>query len=276
MPVERCPVAVPAIEAALPRLAPLVMALASRKGALRLTLTAAAAGLDLAVEGAKPLDGPLRARLPAMARAAGVVRLAVAGDTVVEAAPPTHRLGAARVLPPPGAFLQPTLEGAAALTAAVVEALAPSLGRGARVADLFAGIGTFALPLAGHAAVHAVEVDGGALAALDRGWRGAAGQGLSRITTERRNLMRRPLLADELAPFDAVVIDPPYAGAETQARALAASTVPRIASVSCNPASFARDAAILAAGGYRLAWVQPVDQFFWSAHVEVVGAFERA
>jgi 23S rRNA (uracil1939-C5)-methyltransferase len=111
------------------------------------------------------------------------------------------------------------------------------------------------------------------LASLDAGWRQAPG--LHRVTTEARDLFRRPLLAPELARYDAVCIDPPRAGAEAQARELAASSVPRIASVSCNPVSFARDAAILTAGGYRLDWVQPVDQFRWSGHVELAARFTR-
>ena len=112
------------------------------------------------------------------------------------------------------------------------------------------------------------------LAALDAGWRGAPG--LRRVSTEARDLFRRPLLPAELARFDGIAFDPPRAGAEAQAQALAASAVPRIAAVSCNPASFARDAAILVAGGYSLDWVRPVDQFRWSGHVELAAQFTRS
>jgi 23S rRNA (uracil1939-C5)-methyltransferase len=177
-------------------------------------------------------------------------------------------MGRARVVPPPGAFLQATAEGEAALVRAVRE----TVGDAGRVADHFAGCGTFALPLAEGAEVHAVEGDAAMLAALDAGWRAAAG--LRRVTTEARDLFRRPLLAGELKRFDAVVLDPPRAGAEAQARALAGSGVARVAMVSCNPVSFARDAAILVAGGYRLERVQVVDQFRWSGHVELAARFE--
>ena len=142
-----------------------------------------------------------------------------------------------------------------------------------RVADLFCGCGTFALPLAARAEVLAVEGSAAMVAALAAGWR--ATPGLRRVVAARRDLFRRPLLAAELAGLDAVVIDPPRAGAEAQTRELAASGVPVIAAVSCDPATFARDARILVDGGYRLDWVQPVDQFRWSGHVELAAQLSR-
>ncbi|MGB4825783.1 MAG: class I SAM-dependent RNA methyltransferase, partial [Paracoccaceae bacterium] len=148
-----------------------------------------------------------------------------------------------------------------------------ALGPQKRLADLFAGIGTFALPLAEGAQVLAVEGDAGMASALDKAARGAIG--LRRVTVERRDLFRRPLEPDELRGLTGVVIDPPRAGAEAQAGRLAASTVQVIAMVSCNPASFARDARILTAGGYNLDWVQVVDQFRWSHHVEMAARFSR-
>ena len=169
----------------------------------------------------------------------------------------------ARVVPPPGAFLQATDHGEASLLAAVTEAI----GTARRIADLFAGCGTFALPLTARAEVLAVEGDAGMTAAMDKGWRGATG--LKRLTTQTRDLFRRPLEPDELRGFDAVVIDPPRAGAEAQTAAIARAKVPVIAMVSCNPATFARDARLLVAAGYRIDWVQPVDQFRWSPHVEL-------
>jgi 23S rRNA (uracil1939-C5)-methyltransferase len=171
------------------------------------------------------------------------------------------------VVPPPGAFLQATQDGEEALQAAVSDAV----GSCDRIVDLFAGCGTFSLPLAQRAEVHAVEGSGDMLAALDAGWR--SGIGLSQVGTETRDLFRRPLLADELARFGAVVIDPPRAGAQAQTRELAEAQVARIAAVSCNPATFARDAKTLTEAGYHLNWVQVVDQFRWSAHVELVAAF---
>ncbi|BBU59177.1 hypothetical protein KU6B_54420 [Mameliella alba] len=182
--------------------------------------------------------------------------------------PPHQQFGTALVTPPPGAFLQATATGQEALLSAVLEALA-----GAKhVADLFAGCGTFALPLAELARVHAVEGDRAMTAALDKGWR--QGQGLRHVTTEARDLFRNPLLPDELKRFDGAVIDPPRAGAEAQVAELARARVPRIAHVSCNPVTFARDCARLVAAGYRLDWLQVVDQFRWSTHVELVAALQ--
>jgi len=180
------------------------------------------------------------------------------------------RFGRTAVTPPPGGFLQATREGETALLAAVREAV----GGARRIVDLFAGAGTFALPLAEGAEVRAVEADAAHLAALAAGWRGAAGA-LKRVETERRDLFRRPLQPAELKGVEAVVIDPPRAGAAAQSEALARSAVPRIAAVSCNPETFARDARTLVDAGYALEWVRPVDQFRWSAHVELAAAFTR-
>ena len=149
-----------------------------------------------------------------------------------------------------------------------------AVGPARRVVDLFAGIGTFALRLAESAEVHAVEADAAALAALDRAARNATM--LRPVTVERRDLFRRPLAGDELARFDAAVFDPPRAGAEMQARALAAANLATLAAVSCNAQTFARDAGILAEAGYRLESVTPIDQFRHSQHIEIVGVFRRA
>jgi 23S rRNA (uracil1939-C5)-methyltransferase len=171
---------------------------------------------------------------------------------------------------PPDAFLQATPEAEAALTEAVREAVGPAT----RIADLFAGIGTFAFALAGQARVDAVEGWAPATDAISQAARRAGIAG--HVTAQARDLQRRPLDEDELAPYGAVILDPPRIGAKAQAAALARARVPRIAAVSCNPASFARDARILIAGGYRLAAIQPIDQFVWSPHVELVAAFLRA
>jgi 23S rRNA (uracil1939-C5)-methyltransferase len=178
-----------------------------------------------------------------------------------------QRFGRALVAPPPGAFLQATAEGEQAL----LQAVALAIGSARRVVDLFAGVGTFTLPLAERAEVLAVEGEAAMMAALDKGARGA--DGLRRVTTQTRDLYRRPLEADEFKGVEAVVIDPPRAGAEAQMRVLAKSKVPMIAAVSCNPVTFARDARILIDGGYRLDWVQVVDQFRWSSHVELAASF---
>lgn len=267
--VPDCLILHPDLTAALPLLEDLTARFGARKTPLSLALTRSDQGLDLAVTGGKALDGPLRAALGQWAGQAGLARLAWGAEVVAQAQPPCHQIGRAQVTPPPGAFLQATAEAQAALQAAVTEAV----GDAAQVVDLFAGCGTFALPLAETAQVHAVEGDGAMLAALDAGWRQA--QGLKRVTTETRDLFRNPLLADELAGFDAAVIDPPRAGAEAQTAALAASAVPRIAAISCNPVTFARDAKALCDAGYRLNWVQMVDQFRFSPHVELAAQFTR-
>lgn len=266
--VTDCLVIRPAILAALPDLRRLVSLGASRSAEVSLAVTETPAGLDIAVSGGKPIDAGLMQDLAALAGAAGWARIDWGGEALT-LRPPALPLGRAQVVPPPGAFLQATAEGEAALVAAVRAAV----GQAGRVADLFAGVGTFALALAETAEVHAVEGLAAPLAALDAGWRGAPG--LRRVTTETRDLARRPLLPDELARFDAVVIDPPRAGAEAQAHALAASRVPVVAWVACDPVTFARDARIMAEGGYALDWLEVIDQFRWSPHVELAAAFRK-
>jgi len=242
----------------------------SRKGALSVQVTICEAGLDVVASGGKPLDGPLRQHLAQFCEAEGLERLAWDGEVIAMRSPPIHRFGKAAVSPPPGAFLQATPHGEAHLLKAVRE-----VTQGAsRVVDLFAGCGTFTLPLAETAEVHAVEGDSEMLAAMDRGWRGALG--LKTVTHEARDLFRRPLLPDELQKYDTAVLDPPRAGAQAQVAELAASSIARLAYVSCNPVTFARDVAQLHGAGYHLDWVQTVDQFRWSPHIELVGSLSRS
>lgn len=267
IPVPDCRLLHPDLMAALPALEALLREGGSRTAELALTVTRSLAGPDVAVAGGKPLDAGMRLSLARVAEAHGLARLTWEGEVVALRAAPMQRMGRALVAPPPGAFLQATEQGEAALLAAVREAV----GRATRITDLFAGSGTFALPLAEQAEIHAVEGDGAMMAALDKGWRQAGG--LHRVTCETRDLFRRPLEPEEFKGVGAVVIDPPRAGAEAQCRTLARARVPVIAMVSCNPVSFARDARLLVQAGYRLDWVQVVDQFRWSAHVELVGRF---
>ncbi|SNX69812.1 23S rRNA m(5)U-1939 methyltransferase [Cereibacter ovatus] len=262
--VPNCRLLHPDLMAAFPALEALVVAGGSRSAELTLTVTRSLGGPDVVVAGGKPLDVGLRATLAGVAERFGLARLTWGDETVALRVPPAQAVGPARVVPPPGAFLQATAEGEAALLAAVIDAI----GEARMVADLFAGVGTFALPLAARAEVLAVEGDSAMVAALDRGWRQAPG--LKRVRAETRDLFRRPLEPDEFRHIDAVVIDPPRAGAEAQTARLAAARVPVVAFVSCNPVTFARDAAALVRAGYRLDWVQVVDQFRWSAHVELV------
>lgn len=189
-------------------------------------------------------------------------------ETIYEAETPELTMGGVRVALPPAPFLQPTREGEAALVAAVREAV----GNAESVADLFCGLGTFALPLSRTARVTAADAAGPAVQMLTAAAR-AAGRPL---TTSHRDLFRRPLTHDELKLFDAVVFDPPRAGAEAQARLLAHSDVTRIIAVSCNPSTFGRDARLLAEGGWRIRRLWPVAQFRWSSHVELVALFERS
>jgi len=177
--------------------------------------------------------------------------------------------GDASVLIPPGAFLQATANAERSMADLVCQ----HLGRARRVADLFAGSGSFTLRLARNSEVRAVESDAPSLAALDRGFRFTPG--LKRVTTERRDLFRRPLTFKELNSFDGLVFDPPRAGAEDQSKQIARSDVPFVAAVSCNPATLARDLSILIAGGYQLKSVTPIDQFLWSPHVEAVALLEK-
>jgi 23S rRNA (uracil1939-C5)-methyltransferase len=266
--VTGCLVLTPALVAALPLLEDLTRIGGSRKGEIAFHVIDAPAGLDIAATGGKPLDRDLLTALSAEARR-GIARLAWDGEVVVQPAPPALPFGAAQVTPPPGAFLQATAHGEAALLAAVREAV----GAASQIADLFAGCGTFALPLAARAEVLAVESDASMLTALDAGWRQA--RGLKAVRTERRDLFRRPMQPAELARFDAVVIDPPRAGAAAQMAELAQGGPGRIAAVSCNPVTFARDAATLVAGGYRIDWIEVVDQFRWSPHVELAAQITR-
>lgn len=240
---------------------------ASRKGELSVMLTVSAAGLDAAVDGGKPIDGPLRLTLAQATEQNRLARLSWNGEIIAMRDPPYQVFGAARVIPPPGAFLQATKHGEAALLSAVQEVVQGAT----RVVDLFAGCGTFSLPLARKSEVIAVEGDADMIAALDRGWRES--EDLKHVSAVVRDLFRRPFMPDELSGFDAAVLDPPRAGAEAQVAELARAGMPRIAYVSCNPVSFARDARVLVDAGYDIAWVQVVDQFRWSAHVELVAAF---
>lgn len=268
--IDTCHLLRPELLEARDLVAELVQVGGSRKGEITALVTLSEDGPDIAVTGGKPLDGPLESALAQLCGARGLTRLSWDGETIAMRTPPRQAFGKAFVAPPPGAFLQATKEGEAALLDAVREAV----GEARQVVDLFAGCGTFALPLAERAEVHAVEGDAAMMRALDAGWRNA--KGLKKVTHEARDLFRRPLLPDELKRFDAAVIDPPRAGAQAQVNELAEAGVPVIAFVSCNPVTFARDAAALVAAGYVLDWVQVVDQFRWSVHIELAARFSYA
>jgi 23S rRNA (uracil1939-C5)-methyltransferase len=232
-------------------------------------LTLADQGIDVLLSDVEAPGLEAAEALSRFAEEQGLARLAIddgyGAETRYEPAPVTMTLSGVPVVLPPAAFLQATAEGEQAL----VEAVREAVGTAERTADLFAGIGTFALALDGQVTAAEASRDAGLTLQM------AARRASRPVTVEHRDLYRRPFDVQELGHFDAVVLDPPRAGAEEQARQLAASAVSRIAYVSCNPATFARDAAILAARGYRLDWAIPVGQFRWSTHIELATRFTR-
>jgi 23S rRNA (uracil1939-C5)-methyltransferase len=268
--IPNCQLLRPEIMASLALLEPFVKLGAARVGEISVMVTHTLSGLDVVITQAKDLDAEAQLQAARLCETAGFARLTWNGEIVAMRHAPMLRFGAALVTPPPAAFLQATAEGEAALLAGVQRITAPAR----RIADLFAGLGTFALPLAQRAEILAVEGDSAMTAALSRAARNTQ-EGLRHIDVQTRDLFRRPLEPDEFKSIEAVVIDPPRAGAEAQMHTLAQSKVPLIAAVSCNPVTFARDAKILISGGYRLNWVQVVDQFRWSHHVELVASLSR-
>ncbi len=268
--METCLVGDPRIAGSLGTLRRVAAAVCASGKSFRLTVLASETGLDVAVEGAGRLSDRQRlAAVETVLAEPSIARVALDGEVLVETRRPVVTFGAASVTPPPGGFVQ----ASAAAEEYMAGLVTTHLSGCRRVADLFAGSGTFALRLARTTTVLAAESDAGALAALDEAFRHSAGT--RQVKTERRDLFRRPMMAAELKSFDGVVFDPPRAGAETQSRELARSAVKRIAAVSCNPASLARDLRILVDAGFRIVSVHPVDQFLWSPHVEAVALLAR-
>ena len=271
--ISGCLVVEPAIRALLGPLEDLLTAVLPDGAALDVTVAVLEGGLDVLLTGGLEPGLDARERLAAFAESRDIARLSwrrspSAPPEPVAARRPVHvRFGGTAVPVQPGAFLQASGEGEAAL----VDSVLAGVGNARKVADLFAGLGTFTFPMARTAAVHAVEGDASAMAALS-----SAARTLPNVTTARRDLFEDPLTASELSRFDAVVFDPPRAGAREQCTRIAESGVPVVVAVSCNPATFARDARILTDGGYRLESVTPVDQFVWSAHIELVARFTAA
>ena len=268
--IRDCAVLTPGLLALIPRLSQLAAIATPSQDALTITATETLTGFDIALTGApKALSADARAQLVQTAGALGIARLSINGALEMERVAPQLRVGNAEIRPAPGGFLQATRESEAAMLSLVQQAV----GDARRVVDLFSGAGTFSLPLASTATVHAVESDELALSSLQLMARTASG--LKPVTTEKRDLFRRPLVRTELKRFDAAIIDPPRAGAEAQTRELAVSDVKRVAMVSCNAATFSRDLKIMLASGWRITRITPVDQFLWSAHIEIVAALER-
>jgi 23S rRNA (uracil1939-C5)-methyltransferase len=238
-------------------------------GACDVAITSAQNGLDVAVKAERKVVPRRLDGLREISTSWQLARLAINGEAVFTVDKPMVSMGRAHVPLPIGSFLQATQAGEEILSQLVLDGLSGSR----HVVDLFCGAGPFALRLAERVKVFAVDTDKPALAALQQAARQT--QGLKPIVIEVRNLFRAPLIASELNDYDGIVFDPPRAGAEAQARQIAASRVKRVVAVACDVQTFARDAAILISGGYRLKEVVPVDQFKWTAHLEVVGIFER-
>ena len=267
--MEECLVLTPALFALVGILRKALPSILNDTENAELHVTESDTGLDLAFRAARKLTPELASALARSLGGKNVARIIFNNELVLENTVPLVNLAGAQVALPPVAFLQASREGEGALQDHV-----RALLKGAKhIADLFAGLGTFTFALAPKARVHAVEQDEAALAALARAVR--ATSGLKPITTERRDLFKQPLAGTELKGFDAVLLDPPRAGAETQIQALAGSKIAKIAYVSCDPASFARDAAILVGAGFALGPVTPIDQFLYSGHIELVAGFER-
>ncbi len=260
--LDRCPILTPTLAAA-PDIARAAQAVA---GHCDVGFTATDTGIDVVVRPEKRADPRRLVELGTRFRFA---RLSLGNELVWQSAIPTVRMGKANVELPPGSFLQATAAAEEALSALVLS----GIGKAKTVLDLFCGVGPFALRLAERAKVTAADSDGPAIAALQKAVRNT--QGLKPVTALARDLFRNPYAPAELAGFDAAVLDPPRAGAEAQVRELARTKLRTIVYVSCDPKTFARDAAILTAAGWRLETVTPVDQFAYSTHVEIVGVFRR-
>ena len=269
IPVDRCPILDPGLSGALDAAWAIAAPLISIAKPLDIQITATDNGLDVDVRGSGPLPSAMIATLSRIAEQRGLARLTRHGELVLMRTPPTIAIGAARVTLPPGSFLQATVAGEVALAALVAE----YCRRAKHVADLFCGVGPFALRLAAKARISAFDSDAGAVTALQKA--ATSTSGLKPIKAETRDLFRRPLMPQELRDYDAVVFDPPRQGAQAQAQQLAASKIPVVVAVSCNVATFARDARILIDGGYQIEGVTPVDQFRHTPHVELVARFRR-
>jgi 23S rRNA (uracil1939-C5)-methyltransferase len=269
--IDRCPVLAPELGGVIEAAWAIAEALRPTPKPLDIQATATETGLDIDVRGSGPLRPQDIAALARLAEKHRLARLTRHGELIAQRVAPTVTMGRARVALPPGVFLQATAEGEMQLAHLVARHLADAK----IIGDLFAGVGPFALRLAERARIIAADIDEAAVLALRQA--AATTQGLKPIQAEKRDLFRRPFVAQELkaAKLDAVIFDPPRQGAEAQARALAESLVPAVVAVSCNPATFARDATILISGGYRLTAVVPVDQFRFSYHVEIVASFVR-
>ena len=269
IPIDRCPILDPHLNGAIEVAWALAEPLISMGKPLDIQITATDSGLDVDVRGSGPLSTALITRLSRIAEQHRLARLTRHGELVLMRTPPAISIGAAQVALPPGSFLQATVAGEETLAALVSE----HCKRGKYIADLFCGVGPFALRLAAKSRVAAFDSDAGSVTALQKA--ATSTSGLKPVKAEVRDLFRRPLMPQELRDYDTVVFDPPRQGAQAQATQLAASKIPTVVAVSCNVTTFARDAKILIDGGYKIEGVTPVDQFRHTPHVELVARFRR-
>jgi 23S rRNA (uracil1939-C5)-methyltransferase len=267
--IDDCPILDPGLRGALDAARALAEILKRASKPLDIQLTAVSDGLDADVRGSGPLPAAMIASLSEVAQRHRLARLTRHGELVLMRTPPTITIGTAQVTLPPGSFLQATTAGEEALAALVTE----HCRRAKHIADLFCGVGPFALRLAATSRIAAFDSDAGAVTALQKA--ATSTSGLKPVKAETRDLFRRPLMAQELRDYDTVVFDPPRQGAQAQVAQLAASKIPVVVAVSCNVATFARDARILIDGGYGIENVTPVDQFRHTPHVELVARFKR-
>ncbi len=270
--VNNCPVLVPELSALLPKLAEVLPLFMTKKGEAKVTLLSTNSGIDVSLANVKDLNGgQTYLKAVQVAEDLDLARLSANGEVLLERRPPQLTMGRAQVSPPPGAFTQADAKAEATMVELVLNAVGD---KAKRVIDLFCGSGTFALRMAEKAPVWALEGEEAAVKALEKGWR--FGNNLKGIKIERRDLFRRPVLAMEMKKFDALVFDPPRAGAKAQAEEIAKSNIPCVVAVSCNPGTLARDLRILVDGGYEIESVTPVDQFLFSAHVECVVVLRKS
>lgn len=269
IPIDRCPILDPHLDGAIEAAWAIAEPLISVGKPLDIQITATHSGLDVDVRGSGPLATALIGKLSRVAEQQRLARLTRHGELVLMRTPPVVSIGTAQVALPPGSFLQATVAGEETLAALVAD----HCRRGKYIADLFCGVGPFALRLAAKSRIAAFDSDAGAVTALQKA--ATSTSGLKPVKAEARDLFRRPLMPQELRDYDTVVFDPPRQGAQAQVTQLAASKIPTVVSVSCNVTTFARDARILIDGGYTIEGVTPVDQFRHTPHVELVARFVR-
>ena len=269
VPIDRCPVLDPHLDGAIEAAWAIAEPLIAMGKPLDIQITATNSGLDVDVRGSGPVSTAMIGILSRMAEQHRLARLTRHGELVLMRTPPVVSIGTAQVALPPGSFLQATVEGEETLAALV----SGHCKRSKYIADLFCGVGPFALRLAAKSRIAAFDSDAGAITALQKA--ATSTSGLKPVKAEARDLFRRPLMPQELRDYDTVVFDPPRQGAQAQVTQLAASKIPVVVAVSCNVTTFARDAKTLIDGGYEIEGVTPVDQFRHTPHVELVARLVR-